>query len=85
MESEVRNWRESDLTKKEYCRQQGIKLSTFGYWVTRSNASKRNGFLPLLPGTEVQASLIEIIYPNGVRLKAPASDLKTIFQLISFC
>lgn len=85
MEVEIQKWRESGLRKKEYCQQQGITISTFTYWITRINQSSGKGFVPLLPAPRPETSCIEVIYPNGVRLKVPASDLKTISQLISFC
>lgn len=83
MEAEVQNWRQSTLTKKEFCQQQGIKESTFGYWITRSNEKKKRGFLPFSELPSGGTAPIEIIYPNGVRIKVAARDLKTISQLIS--
>jgi hypothetical protein len=83
MEAEVQKWRESTRTKKEFCQQQGIKESTFGYWITRSNEKKKKGFLPLAERPSGSASSLEIIYPNGVRIKVSAQDLKSISQLIS--
>ena len=83
MEAEVQKWRESTLTKKEFCQQQGIKESTFGYWIARSNEKRKRGFLPLTDPASGSTSPIEIIYPNGIRVKVTAADLKTISQLIS--
>ncbi len=83
MEAEVQKWRESTLTKKEFCQQQGIKESTFGYWITRNNEKRKRGFLPLSELPSGPASPIEIIYPNGVRIKVSSRDLKSISQLIS--
>lgn len=83
MEAEVQKWRESALTKKQFCQQHGIKESTFGYWITRSNEKRKRGFLPLSELPSGQTSAIEIIYPNGIRIKVAVKDLKTISQLIS--
>ncbi|WP_374163617.1 helix-turn-helix domain-containing protein [Arcticibacter sp. MXS-1] len=82
MKAEVARWRESGLTQKEFSRQLGMKVATFAYWVSRSKESeKKKGFLPLVPvAGSVEA--VEVSYPNGVRIKVPASDLKTISQLI---
>lgn len=82
MELEIRKWRESGMKKKEYCQQQGIKVSTFGYWITRINQNKGKGFVPLIPSAQ-STSGIEVIYPNGVRLKVSNSDLRIISRLIS--
>lgn len=83
MELEIRKWRESGLKKKEYCEQHGISVSTFGYWITRINQNKDKGFIPLVPTQSGGASCIEVIYPNGVRLKVSNSDLRIISRLIS--
>ena len=83
MEAEVQKWRESALTKKEFCQQHGIKESTFGYWITRSNEKRKRGFLPLSELSSGPTSPIEIIYPNGVRIKVASRDMKSISQLIS--
>ena len=83
MEAEVHNWRESGLTKKEFCQERGIKESMFGYWITRSNQKRKSGFLPLNELPSGGTAPMEIIYPNGVRIKVAARDLKTISQLIS--
>lgn len=79
MEIEIQKWRESGLRKKEYCKQQGITISAFGYWITRINQSKGKGFVSLISAPRPETSCIEVIYPNGVRLKVPASDLKKPF------
>ena len=83
MELEILKWRESGLKKKEYCGQHGISVSTFSYWITRINQNKGKGFVPLVPPGKADTSFIEVIYPNGVRLKLPNSDLRIISQLIS--
>lgn len=81
MEAEVKRWRESGLKKKDYCQQQGITESTFSYWITRINQSGQEGFVAIKTPTGVSSS-IELIYPNGVRVKVCSTDLKTISQLI---
>ncbi|WP_256012531.1 IS66 family insertion sequence element accessory protein TnpA [Desertivirga xinjiangensis] len=86
MEAAVKRWRESGLKKKEFCEQQDFSLSTFSYWITRINQSNRKGFVSLSPTVKPESSSsIEIIYPNGVRLKVASTDLKTISQLINLC
>ena len=35
----VRQWRESGLGKTRYCRENGLALSTFQYWITKSRSS----------------------------------------------
>lgn len=80
MEAAVKQWRESGLKKKEYCQQRGISVSALSYWVTRMNRSQRKGFIALVPGSA--DTPLEVIYPNGIRIRVPLADLKTISQLI---
>ena len=85
MEAAVNRWRESGLKKKEFCEQNDYSLSTFSYWITRINQSNRKGFVPLISTAKPESSFVEVIYPNGVRLKVASTDLKTISQLINLC
>lgn len=81
MESEMQKWQQSGLSQREFCQHSGIKFSTFCYWRNKINKEKPQGFLPLFP--PVSSETLKLIYPNGVRVKVNASDLKTISQLIS--
>ena len=82
MKTEVERWRQSGLSQKEFCKGLGMKAGTFAYWVSRSKESeKKKGFIPLAPPAG-SVDAIEVSYPNGVRIKVPALDLKTISQLI---
>ncbi|KAA8474323.1 hypothetical protein BDE36_3511 [Arcticibacter tournemirensis] len=82
MKAEVERWRQSGLTQKEFSQQLGMKVATFAYWVSRSKEpEKKKGFIPLVPRAE-SVEAIEVSYPNGVRIKVPASDMKIISQLI---
>lgn len=82
MKAEVERWRRSGLTQKEFSRQLGMKVATFAYWVARSKESEnKKGFIPLVPSA-VSVEAIEVSYPNGVRIKVPALDMKIISELI---
>jgi len=61
----------SGLTRKQFCLQQGIKLSLFYYWQKRyrQEQSSDAGFLPVQIGGHSGAGDIEIIYPNGVQVR----------------
>lgn len=62
----------SGLTKKQFCHQQGIKLSLFYYWQKRYRQQQQEedaGFLPVQIGGRQGANDIEIIYPNGVQVR----------------
>lgn len=83
MKAEVERWRQSGLSQRVFSQELGMKLATFTYWVSRiKEAEKKKGFIPIGPGQQVSASQMEITYPNGVRLKVAASDLKIVSQLI---
>lgn len=74
---------ESGLTQKIYCESLGIKRSTFANWVKRSKEKANMGFVSITPPPSGYSEAIEILYPNGVRIKAAATDLKTISALIN--
>ena len=78
-------WESSDLNRADFCRKHQINLGRFGYWRSRylKHQKQSSGdFLelaPVLPGG------LEIMYPNGVVLKAPANtsypELKALITL----
>lgn len=77
----VADWQLSGKSKKQYCRDNDIVYSKFHYWFSRS----KDG----LPGPARFVALeqptgkgnIEVIYPNGVRLKVDG-DLGLLSRLI---
>ena len=78
----VAEWRSSGMTQKAFCREAGIKLGTFSYWVSRSRQGDKSGFAELLPGKSALAKELEVIFPNGVRIKVPSGDVHTLSRLI---
>ncbi|HKK66251.1 MAG TPA: IS66 family insertion sequence element accessory protein TnpB [Clostridia bacterium] len=85
MFSLVESWRESGKTRKQFCSEHYMKVSTFAYWVTRKNKAvpAAEGFLPVdLSAAGERKDQIEIHYPNGVRLSVPAGDVRLISTLI---
>ena len=78
----VQQWKESGLTQQAYCEQVGLKRSTFANWVRHSKESPENGFISLTPPMEPGSAALEIIYPNGVRLKVHSSHLRILPELI---
>lgn len=82
MLSLVATWRSSGLTKKAFCREAGIKPGTFSYWVSRSRQEEKSGFAELLPDKGALAKELEVIFPNGVRIKVPSGDVHTLSRLI---
>lgn len=82
----VRQWRESGLTRHEFCLQHGITLAKFGYWIARwkeNESGADTGFIPLGKAMAGNPSVISVVYPNGVRLEVPSVDLGLLSRLIA--
>jgi hypothetical protein len=78
----VQQWKESGLTQKVYCDKIGVKRTTFANWVKRSKEKPEHRFIVIPPPIEPASEAIEIIYPNGVRLRAGSSELQILSELI---
>ncbi len=82
MLSMIADWHQSGKSKKAYCAENGINEATFYYWFSRSKANDtavRGSFITIDKARG--KSDVEIIYPNGVRIKAE-NDLALVSQLI---
>lgn len=78
----VKQWQDSGQRQSEFCTALGIKKGTFSYWVSRSLRDQKKGFMPLIPQIGVIQKEVEVIYPNGVKIKIASCDLKTLAGLI---
>jgi len=77
----ISDWKQSGQSKKAYCAANGIKEATFYYWFSRSkSADTGSGGFIAIEKTGRQSE-VEVIYPNGVRIKA-SHDPGLISQLI---
>lgn len=84
MLSLVDQWRNSGLTQVEFCRLEGIKPATFMYWVAKSKRVDKpvqSGFTAVVADSSQVASL-EVIFPNGVRLRADSNAAQLVADLI---
>lgn len=82
----VRQWRESGLTRNEFCQQHGVTLSKFGYWIARFKEDQSDGggcFIPMGCSGPSGHAVLSVIYPNGVRLEVPSADLGLLSRLIA--
>ena len=82
----VRQWRESGLTRNEFCLQHGISLSKFGYWIARWKEAQADGndsFIAIGSPGNAGHPVLAVIYPNGVRLEVPSADLGLLSRLIA--
>lgn len=74
------------MSNKDFCQQKGIGQAMFYYWQKKLSESQHNnpeGFIPIQINKDKGHPEMEILYPNGVRLKlAPTTDLSIIRILI---
>ena len=83
MFSLVDAYRASGQTRPVFCREHGLSVSTLAYWVTRKNKADRpaGGFTELISSSPT-GPLLELTYPNGVRLAVESADLGLVARLI---
>ena len=82
----VLQWRESGLTRNEFCLQHGVSLSKFSYWIARWKEDQSGGdgsFIPIGSPRTAGHPVLSVIYPNGVRLEVPSADLGLLSRLIA--
>jgi len=74
------------MSNKDFCYQHGIGQAMFYYWqkkLAESQSNKPESFIPVQVTKYKEHPEMEIIYPNGVRLKlSPTTDLSVIRTLI---
>ena len=82
----VEDYLRSGKTQREYSLQAGIGKAKFNYWVCKYKRQQEDpsvGFIKIETASAMeQDQELEILYPNGVRLKAGGADLSLISQLI---
>lgn len=81
MLSMIADWSHSGKSKKAYCLEKGINEATFYYWFSRSKENDMVSGRFVAIEKSVKKSEVEVIYPNGVRIKAD-TDLGLLSQLI---
>lgn len=86
----IRECEGSDLSQEKFVKHHGISKSTFGYWRKKyqeeTGANKRkDNLIPIKVSnaTEKHPDVLEIVYPNGVRLVcSPCMDISRLKPLI---
>jgi hypothetical protein len=81
MLSMIADWQQSGKSKKAYCVENGINEATFYYWFSRSKENDMTSGNFITIDKVVRKSDVEIIYPNGVRIKIE-NNLALLSQLI---
>jgi transposase-like protein len=86
----IRKWEESGLTQENFFHQHGIPKSTFAYWRKKylkepGQSNGKNSFIPVKVdnATIKSQQVIELVYPNEVRLACSAdTELSRLKSLI---
>lgn len=78
----IEAWRQSQLTQREYCKQQAIPFSCFSYWRTRLNRLAE-GQKKLLSVQVPCTTTVAVMLPCGIRLEVPAHALEEILPILT--
>lgn len=79
----VEAWRSSGLSQNEYCKTLGLRRTTFANWVSRNKHKKvASNFVRVTVPAVMSSKVVEVVFPNGVIIKAPSDDLKMLSHLI---
>jgi transposase-like protein len=80
----------SGLSQEKFIKHHGISMSTFGYWRKKylketGHDKRKDNFIPVKidKTTDKPSEVVEVVYPNGVRMLCPADmDLSRLKPLI---
>lgn len=78
----VEMYEQSGQSQRAFCQDQGLKLSQFTYWIHKVRKEKQpaSGFIQVTATDP--AALLEVLYPNGVKVRVEAQDLQLISRLL---
>lgn len=83
MTAMIAQYHESGLSLKSFCDQKQIKLPTFQYWRKKLKTKEQSAFVPISTGLPFsEHNNIELVYPNGIRIRLRHFDLNQIHQLL---
>ena len=85
MFSLVEDFLKSGKTQREYSLFAEIGRAKFNYWESKYRSYQKesaSGFIRIETTSGKQDQDLEILYPNGVRLKVSITDLRLISQLV---
>lgn len=67
-------WRQSGLSQASYCKQHGVSLSSFGYWLhRRAKSTSPTAAVPILVAKPSIETHLEVRLPNGWSVRLPGS------------
>jgi len=77
---------QSGQTQKEFSTARGMAFHTFNYWFRKLKNEKEepSGFVRVETGTAISGAgeQLELVYPNGVKLRTCSTDLSLLSRLI---
>lgn len=78
----VVGYKASSLTRKAYCQELGISVTTLDYYLRRENerARKQAGLRPVALTPSVAGSPLTLILSDGLRLEIPADFDETALR-----
>lgn len=86
MSSLVEEFKTTGLTQKSFSEQKGIGFHKFNYWYRKLRDEPFHGATGFMPvrtqGSSLPAETVEVVYPNGVKLRVPGGDLSLLSNLI---
>jgi len=67
----LRRFRSSDLSRVEFCRREGVALSSLQRWQRRLRSDVSDGFVEIVPESTPATGAweLEVALPNGVQLR----------------
>lgn len=79
----IEEFESSDLNGIDFCKTKGLVSSTFYYWKKKKARGEfgSGGFVAINPKPATDGTL-ELIYPNGIRLRLEASQFTLIGKLL---
>jgi hypothetical protein len=88
----IQEWKESALTKREFCRQQGLSVSSFDYryyqkkqspWERQGlgPATQKSPFIEITPGSSAMTAII--YFSDQIRMEVKGLTPKQLRELIS--
>ena len=85
----------SNLTVKQFCRQEGVSDPSFYQWrkrlkrdqpgtkAGRNSSASSNAIKPFVPVSVPGAMVAEVEFPNGVRVRVPATNAEALRAAIT--
>lgn len=85
----IEAWECGEENRQSFCQRHQLALSTFSYWLTHYRKTHRvssgkppGSFMAIQPEVPAFGEPLEILYPNGVKLRVPASGSLTMLRAL---